>query len=352
MSLVENLLSPLALAFALGIFAKLIKSDLALPKDLYTSLSIYLLFAIGLKGGVELSHASFQELIWPAAATLALGFITPITAFLTLRKLGRFSISDAAGIAAHYGSVSAVTFIAANEFVTSFKVPMSEGYMPTLVTIMESPGIATALLIGVILTARQTSVQTATTVTSGGAVAGGPGSMGLNLGPTVHTDHSGTWKALHEVLTGRSMILMVGGLIIGFLIKSKGYEPVKPLFTDCFKGVLTLFLLEMGLVAGAKMGDLWRVGPFLLAFGILMPILHGALGVCFAHWAGMSVGACTILGTMAASASYIAAPPAVRMSLPDANPSYFLTLALGITFPFNLLAGIPLYHQFASYLAG
>ncbi|MGV3608655.1 MAG: sodium-dependent bicarbonate transport family permease [Planctomycetaceae bacterium] len=348
-TLQSNLLTPLALAFALGIFAKIVKSDLALPKDLYSSLSIYLLLAIGLKGGVELSHVSLQEFMWPAIVTLCLGLITPVTAFLTLRHIGRFSIADSAGIAAHYGSVSAVTFMAATQFVKALNVPM-EAYMPTLVTIMESPGIATALLIGVVLTSRQTAVQTAR-VTAGGAVAGGPG-MGLSLGGTTKTDHSGIWKAMHEVLTGRSMILMLGGMLIGYIIRTSGYEPVKPLFEGCFRGALTLFLLEMGLVAGSKLSDLKRCGPFLIAFGILMPIIHGAMGVCFAHWAGMSVGGCTVLGTMAASASYIAAPPAVRMSLPEANPTLFLTLALGITFPFNLLAGIPIYYRMACYLAG
>ncbi len=156
---------------------------------------------------------------------------------------------------------------------------------------------------------------------------------------------------LHEVLTGRTMVLLVGGLIIGFLTGATGWTAISPFFDSGFKGALMLFLLEMGIVAGARLGDLRRVGPFLLGFGIVMPLVHGALGVSLGHLAGLSVGGCTILGTMAASASYIAAPPAVRLTLPEANPTYSLTASLAITFPFNILAGIPIYHRIAQSLA-
>jgi hypothetical protein len=145
---------------------------------------------------------------------------------------------------------------------------------------------------------------------------------------------------------------LVGGLLVGFLMGEKGYEPVSPFFEGMFKGALTLFLLEMGISAGARLSDLRRAGLFLVAFGVAMPVLHGALGVLLGHWAGLSVGGCTVLATMAASASYIAAPPAVRMTLPQANPTYYLTAALAITFPFNLLVGVPLYYYLARLVAG
>jgi hypothetical protein len=146
------------------------------------------------------------------------------------------------------------------------------------------------------------------------------------------------------------MVLLVGGLIVGFAMGEPGWKAVSPFFDSGFRGALMLFLLEMGIVAGARLGDLRKVGTFLLAFGILMPVAHGALGVLLGHWAGLSVGGCTVLGTMAASASYIAAPPAVRLTLPEANPTFSLTASLAITFPFNILAGIPLYHRFAQAL--
>lgn len=324
-----NLCSPLCLAFVLGIIARLVRSELSLPRELYASLSIYLLLALGLKGGVELSHSSFGTIFWPAVVTFALGCITPVTSYLVLKHLGRFGEADSAGIAAHYGSVSAVTFIAAQQFVATVGAP-AEGFMPTLLTLLESPGIHIALAIGAIQTARAAKA----------------------IGDESQIASRPLREVLHEVLTARSMILLVGGLAVGWIIGEPGYKPVKPFFEDQFKGALTLFLLEMGLSAGARLGDLKQAGLFLLGFGMAMPVLHGALGVLVAHWAGLSVGGCTVLATMAASASYIAAPPAVRMTLPEANPTFYLTAALAITFPFNLIAGIPLYYQFAKLLAG
>ncbi len=323
-TLQQNFCSPLTLAFGLGIVAKLIRSDLALPRDAYSTLSIYLLLALGLKGGVELSHAALSEVWAPALATLALGVITPLTSYAVLRKFGRFDAADAAGIAAHYGSVSAVTFIAAQQFALSQGMP-AEGYMSTLLTLLESPGIHIALLIGALQSSRDRLAVDA---------------------PAPRP----TAEVVHEILASRSMVLLVGGLVIGYLTGPTGYEPVKPFFEGLFKGVLTIFLLEMGVMAAARLGDLRAVGVFLIGFGILMPIFHGALAVMLGHAVGMSVGGSAVLGAMAASASYIAAPPAVRMTLPQANPTYYLTASLAITFPFNLLAGIPLYFAFARWL--
>ena len=325
-TLQANLLSPIPLAFALGVLTRLVRSEFSLPKELYASLSVYLLFALGLKGGHELSHASVDAILRPALVTLLLGFVTPVTTYAAMRYLGRFSTSDAAGMAAHYGSVSAVTFIAAQQFTQRVGAP-TEGFMPTLLTLLESPGIHVALAIGALQRRKADGAVDA---------AQKPGTMA---------------SVLHEVLTGRTMVLLVGGLAVGFLTGSSGWTAVSPFFDSGFKGALMLFLLEMGIVAGARLGDLRRVGPFLLGFGIVMPLLHGALGVGLGHLAGLSVGGCTVLGTMAASASYIAAPPAVRLTLPEANPTYSLTASLAITFPFNILAGIPIYHRIAQSLA-
>jgi uncharacterized protein len=334
-----NLCSPLTLAFALGVFARLVKSELALPRDLYTSLSIYLLFALGLKGGVELSHSSLVEISGPAFVTILLGIITPVTSYLVLRRLGRFSIANAAGIAAHYGSVSAVTFIAAQQFVTSAGAP-AEGFMPTLLTLLEIPGIQVALAIGAFQMAR----------------SGESSSNAVNADGTLETATSAigsgrkTRELMHELLTSRSMMLLVGGLVIGASVGDSGWKMVQPVFEDLFKGLLTIFLLEMGLAAGSRLGDLRHAGLFLLGFGIIMPIVHGALGAYLGSLSGLSIGGCTVLGTMAASASYIAAPPAVRMTLPEANPTFYLTAALAITFPFNLIFGIPIYFAISNYL--
>lgn len=312
----NNVLSPITLSFVLGVFARRLRSELALPKDVYMAIAIYLLYGLGMKGGVELAQASLGAIAWPAAITVLLGCLTPILAFVVLRRLGKFGAADAAGIAAHYGSVSAVTYIAAQNFVAAQGLEL-EGFMPTLLALLESPGIAIALGLGIL------------------------GSTGKDRPLR---------SVAHEILTGRTMILLAGGLLVGAAIGERNWHMVEGFFDSkgpIFRGVLCLFLLEMGIVAGDRLGDLKRVGPFLLAFGIVMPIVHGALGVVLGAAAGLSVAGATVLGTMAASASYIAAPPAVRMTLPQANPTYSLTCALAITFPFNIVAGIPLYYEIA-----
>ena len=316
-----NLLSPIPLAFVLGVIARVIRSEFALPKEIYQGLSIYLLWSLGLHGGAELAHATLSEISKPAAVTLLIGCITPVSAYATLRYIGRFGEADSAGIAAHYGSVSAVTFIAASTFVKGMGAE-PEGFMPTLLTLLESPGIHIALAIGALRTARKSR----------------PAS-----------------ELLHEVFTGRTMVLLVGGLLVGVLIGDSNWKTIEPFYDTkgaVFRGALCIFMLEMGVLAGSRLADLKQVGPFLIAFGMLIPLVHGALGAWLGSVAGLSIGGATMLGAMAASASYIAAPPAVRMTLPDANPTYYLALALAITFPFNVLVGIPLYFAVARMAHG
>ncbi|MBX3397149.1 MAG: sodium-dependent bicarbonate transport family permease [Gemmataceae bacterium] len=319
-ALLGNLLSPAVLAFVLGFSARLIKGDLSLPKDAFGFLAAYLLFAMGLKGGVELAHAPAGAVAGPVAATLLLGCLTPVTAFIMLIRFCRLGAADAAGVAAHYGSVSAVTFIAAQSFVAAQGAP-AEGFLPTLVTVLESPGINIALAIGLM---------------SGGS--GRPLSA-----------------ALLEVFTSRGLLLLVGGLGVGLVMGDKNWADVA-LFYDTkgpiFRGSLCLFLLHMGALAGERLVDLKSVGPRLLLFAVFAPIVHGAVGVWLGHLSGLSVGGSAVLGAMAASASYIAAPPAVRLTLPEANPTYSLTCSLGITFPFNILIGIPAYFEMARWMAG
>ena len=315
----------MVLAFALGVTAVLIRSDLRLPEELYVALSVYLLFAIGLKGGVEMSVTPIGEIFLPAVVTVALGVMIPVIVYLILRRLGRFSTPDAAAIAAHYGSVSAVTFTAALTAMQAMGVPV-EGFMPALLAVLEAPAIVVALSIA---RARMPSLNPSDQV--------GPSSLGS------------VWR---EILTGRSLFVLLGGLVIGLLTGKAGMEQVSPFFVDPFKGVLVLFLLEMGMVAAARIKDLKRVGGFLIAFGIIMPVLLGTLGVVAGTFAGLSLGGATVLGVMTGSASYIAAPAAVRIALPQANPAYYLGSALGVTFPFNLSIGIPLYYAIARAVQG
>ena len=314
--LLASLLSPVVLAFVLGALAVAVKSDLEIPEPLYQALSIYLLLAIGLKGGVALSETPLADVIGPVLVTLVLGIVTPIIAYNVLRRLGRMDRTNAAALAAHYGSVSAVTFIAALAVANAAGVP-AEGFMPALVAVLEVPAIIVGLLI---------------------AYARG--------------DRAGSWQhALREVVTGRSIVLLVGGMAIGWIAGPSGIEPVAPFFVSGFQGALLLFLLDMGMSAARRLRDLKAVGPFLVAFGIVMPLVHGALGVWAGGLAGLSVGGAAVLGAMVSSASYIAAPAAVRVGLPEANPAYYLTASLGITFPFNLTVGIPVYLALARWLA-
>lgn len=315
--LADNLLSPIILAFVLGVIAALVRSDLRLPDALYNGLSIYLLLAIGLKGGVELNRTPFGDFVGPALLTLFLGLLTPITAYSILRRLGRFDRVNASAIAAHYGSVSAVTFIVAITYGTmTGQAP--EGFMPALVAILEVPAIVVALMIAF-----------------------------------TRDKRAGSWQeALHEVLAGRSVVLLVGGLLIGLAVGPSGFEPVEPFFVSGFQGALTLFLLEMGVVAARRLKDLREVGVFLIGFGVFVPILHGLLAVWLGGLVGLSMAGSAVLGAMVSSASYIAAPAAVRIALPEANPTFYLTASLGITFPFNLTLGIPLYYLFAGVFAG
>ena len=351
-----NLLSPVTLSFALGVAARLVRSEFAIPKEMYAGISVYLLFALGLHGGVELATSSVGEIFLPAVATVGIGLAVPALCYLLLRAVGRFGIADAAGIAAHYGSVSAVTYIAADQFLRGAGVPV-EGYMPTLLTLLESPGIHLALAIGAFGIAKEGAAAQAAARTPSAAAMGRAGILldGDHEHDPAADGHALDWKAtLHEILTARTMILLVGGLIIGALFGEAGWAPIAPFFdtaSPVFKGVLCLFLLEMGLLAGERLGDLRTVGPFLFAFGIGFPLVAGSLGVLVGSWSGLSTGGAALLGAMAASASYIAAPPAVRVTLPQANPTYSLTLALVITFPFNLLVGIPLYLKVAQALS-
>lgn len=314
-----NLLSPMVLAFALGALAVLVRSDLKLPEALYTSLSVYLLFAIGLKGGAELSETPFSALAGPALATLAVGVGIPVTVYAVMRRVARFGVADAAAIAAHYGSVSAVTFTAAQTAMAALKTPV-EGFLPALLALMEVPAIVVALSI-----AR------------------------ARLGGAVRESRAEVWR---ELLTGRSLFLLLGGLVVGLLGGKAGLAQVAPFFVDPFKGALVLFLLEMGMVAAGRVRDLRKVGGVIVAFGLIAPLVFGTLGVLLGRFAGLSVGGAAIFGTMAASASYIAAPAAVRVALPQANPALYLGAALGVTFPFNLALGIPLYYSLSRALGG
>jgi uncharacterized protein len=314
---VLNLTSAPVLAFALGILAATLRTDLRLPDAVYQATSMYLLLAIGIKGGVALREAGLSEVWAPVVASVILGVTIPVVAFAVLRVLTPLGPVDRGAMAAHYGSTSLVTFTAALVFLDVAGVPY-EGYVATLLTVLEVPGI----IVGLLLAGRKRS-------------------------------SSGSWRtSLHEVLTSRSILLLVGGLAMGFATGPTGYARVEPFFGALFTGVLTLFLLEMGVLTGRRLPDIRTAGPGLVVFALAFPLLAGTAGVAAGLLAGMSTGGAMVLGVLCASASYIAAPAAVRLALPEANPGITLTSALGLTFPFNLIVGIPVLLAVAEWMSG
>ena len=311
----QNIGSPAVLAFILGALAVRLKSDLSFPESVTSLLSTYLLLAIGLKGGLRLREAALDDLLLPIVGTVALGIVTPAITYWVARRFLKRTPSDSAALAAHYGSVSAVTFTAAETFVKNAGT-LGEDYLAALVAVLEVPGIVVALLIA-------SRVLGKSTIKS----------------------------AVHEVVTGRSVVLLIGGLVIGFVASEKSTALVEPLFVDLFAGVLVLFLLDLGVMAGSRLDAIRAAGAKLVVFAIAVPVLFGFLGVIVGTAAGLSVGGVTVVATMAASASYIAAPAAVRIGMPEADGGLALGAALGITFPFNLVVGIPLYSELAGLVA-
>ena len=313
--LLTNLTSAVVLAFALGIIARAVRSDLTIPDQIQTYLSIFLLLAIGLKGGVALRGQDPGLLAMLIAMTLVAGAATAFSAYFLAKSILGDVRREAAAMAAHYGSVSAVTFIAASQFAErSGHAP--DGVLVALLVVLEVP----ALLIG------------------------------LALGRGTQSDSSSR-HTLREVFTGKTAILLLGGLAIGAISGPDGIKKVDAMYFALFQGVLMLFMLDMGMIAASRLAELRRGWLKLLTFGLVVPLLHGVLGVLLAHACGLSVGGVAVFGAMLSSASYIAAPAAVRAGLPEADVGRCITAALGITFPFNLAIGIPLYAALAQRLA-
>ena len=305
--------------FLLGVLARVVGSDLRLPEALYETLSIYLLLAIGLKGGIELSKQPVAALAPQVLACMALGLAIPIVLFPLLRVL-KLGASDAASVAAHYGSVSVVTFAVATAALTRDGIPY-ESHAALWVAVMEVPGLVAGIWLARRAAARGTGASVA------------------------------RWRTLaHDVFLGKSVLLLVGGLAIGSIAGEAGTAPIKAVFVDPFKGMLALFLLELGMVAGARLSEVRRFGAAVLVVGLGAPPLLALVGAGVGWALGLSTGGVALLATLAASASYIAAPTAMRIAVPEANAALSITAALGITFPFNIVVGIPLYTAVAQRL--
>ncbi len=322
----DNLTSPPLLFFLLGVAATAVRSDLEIPEQIAKFLSLYLLFAIGFKGGVALSESSLSaDIFISLSAALLMAAVVPLYVFFVLRR--RMSVADAAATAATYGSISAVTFVTCTSYLDANGVAWS-GHLVAAMALMESPAIVIGLLLYRLY---------------GDAPRDGASDL-MNRG-----------DLLRDSFFNGSVFLIVGSLLIGWLSGSDGKAQVAPVVNDLFIGVLCLFLLDMGIVAARRLRDLRspsaQASPLtLIGWGLLLPLFNAALATALAVGLGLSEGDAVLLIVLCASASYIAVPAAMRLALPEANPSVYLAMSLAVTFPFNLLIGIPLYHQVITWL--
>jgi hypothetical protein len=308
--IISNILNPPVLFFFLGMTAVLVKSDLEIPPPVPKLLSLYLLFAIGFKGGVELVKSGItQNVVLTLMAAILMACFVPVYTFFILKL--RLDNYDAAAIAATYGSISAVTFITASAFLAELGIAY-DGYMVAALALMESP----AIIVGLIL---------------------------VNLFSADEKRDVAWSEVLKEAFLNSSVFLLIGSLLIGILTGEHGWKVLEPFAQGMFYGILTFFLLDMGLVAARRIKDLQKTGIFLISFAILIPIVNAAIGLLIARLIDMPRGDALLFSVLCASASYIAVPAAMRMTVPEANPSLYVSTALAVTFPFNIIVGIPLY---------
>jgi len=325
-------ISPPVLFFFLGVIAVLVRSNIAIPKAATKLLSLYLLWAIGFKGGVELVASGFTaDAMKAVALALALSIVVPIWAYFALRKI--VAGCDAAAIAACYGSVSVVTFLTACSSLDQSRTPFS-GHMVAVMAIMESPAIVLSLIL--LNLDRKKQHELRTTVGQGSA----PGGAGTPRLATV----------LHDSLLNGPVLLLLGSIVVGVLTGQRGYAVFKPLCTDAFPGALAFFLLDLGIMAARRWRDVLRASRLLLAFAIVAPLINAALAIAASKLLGIGEGDAILLAVLAASASYIAAPAALRQAIPEANPAIYVALSLGVTFPLNIIVGIPLYTAMVHWL--
>ncbi|MCW1401267.1 sodium-dependent bicarbonate transport family permease [Novosphingobium sp. MW5] len=318
----ETLLSPVVLFFLLGALAAAARSDLSIPEPLAKSLSLYLMASIGLKGGVQVSQSGFSEdMAWVSLAGIGLSFAIPLMAFALLRTVGALDRLNAAAVSAHYGSVSLVTFVTASEALTRTGMAPA-GYLVAVMALMETPAIISGLLLA--------------------RAAQGPGKASTASGGHL-------WR---EVLLNGSVVLLLGAFLIGLAIGKEKFAAISPVFVTGFTGLLCLFMLDMGLIAMRRLRESRRLTWRLIAIALAFPLVNGMIGLGLAALLGLDPGTGAAFALLAASASYIAVPAAIRLALPDADPGIYLSMSLAVTFPFNILAGIPLFTALAAGVLG
>ncbi len=337
------LFEPAILFFLIGCFVALIRSNLEIPQPVAKFLSLYLLMAVGFKGGQSLAQTGFnQAVLTVILIAMFMALVVPAWSYLILRR--GVGVFDAAAIAATYGSVSAVTFTVGSQFVAAQQAPVSGGATVALV-LMESPAIVMAVLLASWARSREGGKPMHPAASSAEMEAVMPETVAAQAKSPISVK-----AVLHEAFTDGAHLLLIGSLVVGAVTGEKGAEAMQPFTGGLFKGFLAFFLLEMGLLVGRQLREARDVGPFLIGFGLIMPPLHALVALMLAKFAGTSLGDATLLAVLAASASYIVVPAVIRYAIPEARPSRYFTMSLAITFPFNVLIGIPLYYAIATRL--
>ena len=333
----SNLLTPIVLFFIFGIIAARIKSDLKIPDAISEFLPIYLLAAIGLHGGIEMRNTGFETMLVPMLVAIALSLLFTLNHYQILRHLGKFNLFDSYALASTYGAVGAVTFSVGLSFLKNQGVS-SEGFLAAVLAILEP----VAFILAIFLTNMAVSKQMKTKKESLGDLKGSDFEMGLSETKT------NLKQVIHESITGKAIVILLGSIIIGYMIGEEGFSSISIVFDELFTGAIVIFLIEMGIIAGQRLEDIKKVGVFLIAFSIIMPTFNGIIGVLVATVIGLSLGGSVMFGLLLASASFIAAPAVLRHAIPQAKPSLYITSALGITFPYNIIVLLPIMFLISS----
>ena len=335
----SNLLTPIVLFFLFGIIAARIKSDLKMPEAISEFLPIYLLAAIGLHGGIEMRKTGFEEMLVPMLVAIGLSLLFTLNHYQILRRLGKFNIFDSYALASTYGAVGAVTFSVGLSFLKNQGVT-SEGYLAAILAVLEP----VAFILAIFLTNMAVSKQIRTKKQS----ISDDEELDIGMKQT-KTKLS---QVLKESITGKAIVILLGSIVIGYIIGKEGFEPISIVFDELFTGAIVIFMIEMGIIAGQRLEDIKKVGIFLTAFSIIIPTFNGIIGVLVSTALGLSLGGAVMFGLLLASASFIAAPAVLRYAIPQANPSLYITSALGITFPYNIIVLLPIMFTISTWVHG
>jgi len=333
----SNLLTPIILFFLFGIIAARIKSDLKIPEAISEFLPIYLLAAIGLHGGIEMRNTGVENMLMPMFVAISLSLLFTLNHYQILRRLGKFNLFDSYALASTYGAVGAVTFSVGLSFLKNQGVT-SEGYLAAILAVLEP----VAFILAIFLTNMAVSKQIKTKKKSFTSDDSSDDVEAQNK-----TKLS---QVLHESITGKAIVILLGSIIIGYIIGKEGFSSIKIVFDEMFTGAIVIFMIEMGIIAGQRLDDIKKVGLFLTAFAVIMPTFNGIIGVLVASVMGLSLGGAVMFGLLLASASFIAAPAVLRHAIPQAKPSLYITSALGITFPYNIIVLLPVMFTISSIL--